>query len=209
MSKAISQESGLPQITSTDLLSLLVQCIRRAILAAGKALCGFAFVLTVYAAPHQEAVTKAPARPPQDRIESFDSSLYEKELAEAWRLSRIGKADEAEKSFREIVQKSAGKDVVSEAEAHLGLATVATRHANLAAGRGECEQALALYNSVHNVRGVARTQEQLGNIAFIAGDNKSARAYYGEALKVYDAEGLLKEKAAMLLFLANATEGYP
>jgi CHAT domain-containing protein/tetratricopeptide (TPR) repeat protein len=209
MSKAISQESGLPQITSTDLLALLVQRIRRAILAAGKALCGFAFVLTVYAAPHQEAVTKAPARPPQDRTESFDSSLYEKELAEAWRLSRIGKADEAEKSFREIVQKSAGKDVVSEAEAHLGLATVATRHADLAAGRGECEQALALYNSVHNVRGVARTQEQLGNIAFIAGDNKSARAYYGEALMVYDAEGLLKEKAAMLLFLANATEGYP
>jgi len=140
----------------------------------------------------------------------LENALYAKELADAYELYHSAKLDEAEKGFQEILKKSeGGKDVRSEAGAHKGLSAVASRRAKFDNARAEGEQALALFESLHDPRGIADAQEQLGNIALLVADDKSARGYFNKALKEYEAEGMLREKARLLVSLANATDGYP
>jgi len=137
-------------------------------------------------------------------------SLYADLIADASRLYRAGKTDEAEKEFKEVLLKAKEtNDSLAQAEAHLGLGSVAYRRANYDAARSECEKARSLFNALHDSRGVARTEEYFGNIAWQLGDNKTARSYYDEALKRFEAAGLQREKAELLVLLAFATDGYP
>jgi CHAT domain-containing protein/tetratricopeptide (TPR) repeat protein len=151
------------------------------------------------------------ARPqPAEARQDPSTSPYAGEIAEAGRFYHDGKTGEAERRYRDILQKADhAHDDLAEAEAHLGLGGVAARQASYDRARTECEEALSLFNSLHDSRGVARVQECFGNIAWQLGDNKTANRHYTEALKEFDTAGLLREKAALLINLAFATDGYP
>lgn len=137
-------------------------------------------------------------------------SPYSEQIAEATRLYRGGKTDEAEKNFADILRKAKEtKDNVAEAEGHLGLGGIAYRHASYDRARSECEEARSFFNALHDSSGVARTQLCFGNISWQLGDNKAAKSHYEEALHGFEAANLAREKADALLGMAYATEGYP
>jgi CHAT domain-containing protein/tetratricopeptide (TPR) repeat protein len=139
-----------------------------------------------------------------------NSSPYAGEIAEAKRLYHAGNTAEAGKLFSELLQKAKqASDSLAEAEAHLGLGAVAYRQASYDSARAECERALSLFDSSHNALGVAQAHEYLGNIAFQLTDNKTAKNYYNEALKEFEAAGMPREKAELLVALAYVTDGYP
>lgn len=180
----------------------------------------FAFALTpcvCRAKPQTSTTAGTPSLSPpavpaaqQGQATLPSASPYGAEIAKAWKLFDTGKADDAEKVFRSVEENAKQeKNTPGQAEARLGLCAVDLRHANYPSARGECEQAMALFDPARDHRSIARTQMHLGLIAYELGDNKSARNWLNEALKGLETSGSLTDRAQVRINLTFAIEGYP
>ena len=147
---------------------------------------------------------------PAETNQQTPASKFADEIAEARRLYASGKTAEAAQAYQGLSEEAkAAGDNYGTAEADFGMCTIAYRGGKYDAARSECEEAGSLFASLHDSLGGARVEEYFGNIAWQAGDNKTAKTHYLEALKVFEDRGLLKDKAELLITLAQATEGYP
>ncbi|MBC7806444.1 MAG: tetratricopeptide repeat protein [Akkermansiaceae bacterium] len=77
----------------------------------------------------------------------------------------------------------------------------ATRHqGNYAAAQAHCEEALAIYQALDDLPGIADAGNQLGNIAYMQGHRLSAKSLYTESLKH---RRILNDRRGIALTLNN------
>ncbi|HEY6308383.1 MAG TPA: CHAT domain-containing tetratricopeptide repeat protein [Candidatus Angelobacter sp.] len=146
-------------------------------------------------------------KPPVPLALRPDSTPLYPQLKEAFLLARAGKVDEAAAGYRAVLEKAvATQDQPAQALAHDGLGLVLYYKAEYPAARAESEQALALYRTLQDPVSEAQTNGRLGAIAYDMGDESSAREYYHQALRSYDAMGVLSQRAALLMDLERAGE---
>jgi CHAT domain-containing protein/tetratricopeptide (TPR) repeat protein len=160
------------------------------------------------AAAQSASPTPSPApRPPVPLALRSDSTPLYPQLKEAFLLIRAGKIDEAAAGYRAVLEKAvATQDQPAQALAHDGLGLIHYYKAEYPAARAESEQALVLYRTLQDPVSEAQTNGRLGAIAYNVGDQSSAREYYHQALRSYDAMGVLSPKAALLVDLERAGE---
>jgi CHAT domain-containing protein/Tfp pilus assembly protein PilF len=94
------------------------------------------------------------------------------------------------------------RDTSAQAECHRMLGVILNRKAEYPAARVELDQALALFQSISQRKGVGLVYNALGFNAWGMGDLARAAELYRQALVEFEATGALREKADALYSLA-------
>jgi CHAT domain-containing protein/tetratricopeptide (TPR) repeat protein len=187
---------------------------------AAVALCGLCFTLDICALQQPAAspvplassgsTPSASSSSAQSQRPSPPGSPSARAITTAWELFNSGQIEQAEAAFQHILHDATvNQDSSGEAEAHVGLASIAYQRARFADARAEDERALALFDALHDRRGVARVREGLANVASWLGDLKTARNLYSQALNEFTELGLDKDRCKVLMLFAAINESYP
>src|SRR5215471_2787152 len=128
----------------------------RVILFAAVALCGLCFTLHIYGLPEPAGSASSSGQnqqAQQPQLPSAAGAPSAQAISDAWALFNAGQIDQAEAAFQHILGDAAGsQDSSGEAEAHIGLSSIAYRRAKFADARTEDERALALFDALHDRR---------------------------------------------------------
>src|SRR5262249_9619577 len=159
-------------------------------------------------APHAPKAGAQPQPPAKSRPPlslGHGASPLDPDIDRAVQLVAANQFDEAVALYRSLLETAvASHDQPAQARIHDGLGWIFRQQAAFPAARAESEQALQLYESLHDVAGAAPVGARLGVIAYFMGDLALARSYYRKALEKFDVLGMLPNKAMMLRNLEMA-----